>query len=85
MFFIIAKFSFDPSKNVFGPFASEKEAWKYMNKMADEEYKTDIENGYDTKMEKDKTSGEITIENFKPWTETDKTEFFIIDVEDARK
>lgn len=38
MYYAMTKFSFDPEKNVFGPFETEDEAWNYIDKMADEEY-----------------------------------------------
>jgi hypothetical protein len=85
MFYGMTKFSFDPSKNVFGPFDSFEEAWDYINKMADEEYDRDVsENSLETKIEKDEDAGEITITNFHSWG-NDVMELFVFDMENCRK
>ena len=80
MWYYMTKYSFDPEKYVAGPFDTEKEAWSEMEKCANEEYRIDTdENGWNTKIIRDKTCGEITIKNFFTAV-TDVTEFFIFEI-----
>ena len=80
MWYYLTKYSFDPSKPVSGPFNTEEEAWDKMEKDAEEEYRIDTEeNGWRSRIIKDKTCGEITIKNFFT-TETDVTEFFLFEI-----
>jgi hypothetical protein len=80
MWYHITKYSFDPTKSVFGPFKTEEDAWSNMEQMADEEYRIDTEeNDWRTRIIKDKDCGEITIKNF--FTDhTDVTEFFLFEI-----
>ena len=64
MYYAMTKFSFDPAKNVFGPFKTEDEAWNYIEKMADEQYRIDTEEcGWEAYLRKDKDSLEIILED----------------------
>lgn len=84
MWFGIEKYSFDPDKIIYGPFRTEEEAWNFIEVQADEEYGIDTkENGWDSKITKDKTCNEIIIENFFI-SGTDITEFFIFEIDDIR-
>lgn len=81
MWYAMTKFSFDPTKNIFGPFETEDEAWDYIDKMADEEYEIDVEeNGWDADIEKDKDAGEIIIKDYFDYG-TDVMELFIFEIE----
>lgn len=76
MWYYMIKYSFDPSKIVKGPFATEEEAYKNMEDNADNEYNICVEeNDWDTEINKDKENGEITIKNFFT-SNVDVTEFF---------
>lgn len=80
MYYCMTKFSFDPDKNVHGPFATQEDAWQFMEMEADREAKIDIdENGWSTEIVKNKDCGEITITNFFA-TGTDVTEFFLFEI-----
>lgn len=79
MWYYMTKYSFDPSKPVIGPFNTEEEAWADMHEIAMKEYEHDINNGFKTKIIKDKECGEITIKNFFTCY-TDVTEFFLFDI-----
>ena len=88
MWYYMTKYSFDPEKNVVGPFGTEKEAWSEMEKCANEEYRIDTEencwnekeNGWSTEIVRNETCGEITIKNFFI-SGVDVTEFFIFEIE----
>ena len=80
MYYAMTKFSFDPQKNVFGPFRTEDEAWDYIEKMADEEYRIDIEeHGWEAHLKKDKDYGEIILEDVFA-DRTDIMELFIFEI-----
>ena len=80
MWYYITKYSFDPSKPVFGPWKSEEDAWEDMERMADKEYRIDTdENGWRTRIIKNKECGEIVIKNFFT-NHTDVTEFFLFEI-----
>lgn len=81
MYYAMTKFSFDPQKNVFGPFKTEDEAWDYINKMADEQYRIDVEEcGWEAYLRKDKDNGEIILEDVFG-DRSDIMEFFIFEME----
>ena len=85
MIYAMAKYSFDSDKNVFGPFSTHDEAWNYIEKMADKEYRIDTEeNGWSTNIEKDKTCYEIIIKNFFEHDVVDTTEFFVFDIDNTK-
>ena len=80
MWYHVTKYSFDPTKSVQGPFATEKEAWDDMEAMMDEEYRIDTEeNEWRSYIEKNKEAGEIKITNIFDW-EDDVTECFIFEL-----
>lgn len=83
MFYIIAKFSFDSTKNVFGPYKTEDIAWKVMENMADKEYQISLEENPSRthKIFKEKDALEIAIRSEHCMFPTDITEFFIIEIE----
>ena len=80
----MTKFSFDPEKNVFGPFKTENEAWDYIDKMADEEYRIDVaENGWEAYLKKDRDYGEIILKDV--FTDRiDVMEFFIFEINNTK-
>lgn len=77
--YYMTKYSFDPSKHVIGPFETEDEAWEDMHKIAIKGYEIDLDNGWDTKIIKDKECGEITIKNFFA-ADIEVTEFFLFEI-----
>lgn len=80
MWYCMTKYSFDADKPVFGPFNTAEDAWTYIEKQADEEFRIDMEeNGWKTEIVKNKTCGEIVIKNFFV-SGTDITEFFIFEI-----
>lgn len=82
MWYGLTRYSFDSDKPVCGPFQTAKEAWNYIEKIADEEYRIDVEeNGYCSDIKKNKTCGEIIIKNFFASGMVDVTEFFIFEIE----
>lgn len=84
MWYGMTKYSFDSDKPVCGPFETAMEAWKYIEKMADEEYRIDVEeNEWCSDIKKDKTCGEIVIKNFFA-SGDDVTEFFIFEIDNTK-
>lgn len=80
MWYYMTKYSFDPEKEVTGPFETEEEAWIKMETDANEEHRIDTEeNAWSTEIIKNKTCGEITIKNFFT-AGTDVTEFFLFEI-----
>ena len=80
MWYYMTKYSFDPTKEVFGPFATAEEAYTNMKKDANNEHNIDAnENEWDTEIYYDADSGEITIVNYFG-TNKDVTEFFIFEI-----
>ena len=80
MWYYMTKYSFDPTKEVFGPFATAEEAYANMKKNADTEHNIDEnENEWDTEIYYDEENGEITIVNYFG-TNKDITEFFIFEI-----
>lgn len=80
MWYAMTKYSFDAEKPIDGPFETATDAWEYIEKMADKEYKIDIEeNGWRSDIEKYKNCGEIVIKNFFT-SGVDVTEFFIFEI-----
>lgn len=75
--YYVTKYSFDPTKPVFGPFDTEEEAWQAMEAMMDEEYRIcRKENEWRAYIEKNKEAGEIKLTNIFDH-EDDVTECFI--------
>lgn len=84
MWYGIVKYSFDADKPIYGPFETEDDAWNFIETQVDEEYRIDTEeNGWDSKITKNKTCNEITIENIFT-SETDVTEFFIFEINNTK-
>ena len=84
MWYGMTKYSFDSDKPICGPFKTEEEAWEYIEKMADEEYRIDTEeNGWNAKITKNKTCNEITIKDFFS-AGIDVTEFFIFEIDNTK-
>lgn len=80
MWYGMTKYSFDSDKPVCGPFKTAVEAWNYIEKLADEEYRIDVEeNEWHSDIKKNKTCGEIVITNFFA-SGDDVTEFFIFEI-----
>lgn len=80
MWYIMTRYSFDPTKPIHGPFKTEEQAWARVEQMADEECRIDMEeNGWETEIKKNRTCNEIVIKNFFP-SGTDVTEFFLFEI-----
>lgn len=85
MWYGMTRYSFDPEKPICGPFKTEEEAWEYIEKMADEEYRIDVEeNGYCSDIKQNKTCNEIVIKNFFASGMIDVTEFFIFEIDNTK-
>ena len=85
MWYGMTKYSFDSEKPICGPFKTEAEAWEYIEKMADEEYRIDVEESeWCSDIKKDKTCGEIVIKNFFTSGDVDVTEFLIFEVDNTK-
>lgn len=81
MWYRMTRYSFSPEKPICGPFKTEEEAWEYIEKMADEEHRIDIEeNKWCSDIKKNKTCNEIVIKNFFASGMVDVTEFFIFEI-----
>lgn len=84
MWYYLTKYSFDPDKNVTGPFNTDDEAWDRMEFDAEREYKIDTEeNGWYTEIIKNETCDEITIKNFFA-AGTDVTEFILFEIDNTK-
>lgn len=80
MWYHVTKYSFDPTKPVGGPFATEEEAWADMEAMMDEEYRIDTEeNEWRSYIEKNREAGEIKLLTIFDW-EDNVTECFIFEI-----
>ena len=80
MWYYMTKYSFDSDKPIMGPFKTEEEAWKAMEKVAIHEYDIDInENEWDSELYIDSEAGEITIVTYFD-TNKDVTEFFTFEI-----
>lgn len=84
MYFGIVKYSFNSYKYVLGPFETEEEAWENIEESADKEYAYSTEaNEWESEINKDRDSGEITIIDYvRP--QPGVTEFFIIEIDNTR-
>ena len=84
MWYYMTKYSFDSSKPIVGPFATEEEAYEKMLADAQKEYNIDVNensNGdnWETELYVDSEAGEITIVNYFG-TNKDVTEFFTFEI-----
>lgn len=79
MWYYMTKYSFDASKPVVGPFKTEREAWDDMEKVAINEYESDLENCFDSELYMDREAGEILIMNYHG-THQYSTEFFTFEI-----
>lgn len=80
MWYYLVRYSFDPTKPVFGPFDAEEDAWNAALADAQKEFNIDKnENGYDTEMATYEDYGEITLVNhFTNYSHT--TEWLIFEL-----
>lgn len=84
MWYALTRYSFDSEKPIAGPFKTEEEAWDFIESQADEEYRIDTEeNGWETRMFKDKENGEITLIDYFV-SHKDTTEFFIFEIDNTK-
>lgn len=80
MWYYMTKYSFESTKEVFGPFKTEEEAYRKMRENAYNEYRIDVnENEWNTDIYEDEDSKEITIVNHFS-SDDDITEFFIFEI-----
>lgn len=80
MWYHVTKYSFDPTKPVHGPFATEEEAWNDMEAMMDEEYRIATEeNGWRSYIEKNKEAGEIKLLDILDYEDL-VTECFVFEI-----
>lgn len=64
MWYYLVRYSFDPTKSVFGPFDTEEDAWKAALADAQKEFDIDQnENEYDSDMSEYEDCGEIVLVN----------------------
>lgn len=84
MWYGMTEHSFDADKPVYGPFKTAVDAWNHIEKLADKEYRIDVEeNGWRSDIEKYKNRGVIVIKNFLTFG-VNVTEFFVFEIDNTK-
>lgn len=80
MWYYLVRYSFDPTKPVFGPFDTEEDAWEAALADAQKEFDIDQnENEYDSDMSEYEEYGEIVLVNHFD-DRSDTTEYILFEL-----
>ena len=80
MWYYLVRYSFDPTKSVFGPFDTEEDAWEAALADAQKEFDIDQnENEYDSDMSEYEEYGEIVLVNHFD-DRSDTTEYILFEL-----
>lgn len=80
MWYYLVRYSFDPTKQVFGPFDTEEDAWEAALADAQKEFDIDTnENEYDSDMSEYEEYGEIVLVNHFD-DRSDTTEYILFEL-----
>lgn len=80
MWYYLVRYSFDPTKSVFGPFDTEEDTWKAALEDAQKEFDIDQnENEYDSDMSEYEEYGEIVLVNHFD-DRSDTTEYILFEL-----